>query len=39
MSDVVREGERLEEIELYMGLPSIGLPTVGNTKTHKINRL
>ena len=39
MSDVVREGERLEEIELYMGLSSIGPPTVGNTKAHEINRL
>ena len=39
MSDVVREGERLEEIELYLGLPSIGPPTVGNTKAHETNKL
>ena len=39
MSDPMREGERLKEIELYLGLPSIGPPTVGNTKAHEINRL
>ena len=28
-----------EEIEVYLGLPSIGPPTVGNPKAHKTNRL
>ena len=38
-NDPVRERERLEEIELYLGLPSIGPPIVGNTKAHQTNRL
>ena len=39
MSDSVRKKERREEIEVYLGLPSIGPPIVGNPKAHKINRL
>ena len=35
----MREGERLKEIESYLGLPSIGLSIVRNTKAHKINKL
>ena len=39
MSDSVRKKERHEEIEVYLGLPSIGPPTVGNPKAHKTNKL
>ena len=38
-SNPVREGERLKEIESYLGMPSIGPPTIRNTKAHKTNRL
>ena len=38
-NDPVRERERLEEIELYLGLPSIGPPIVENTKAYQTNRL
>ena len=38
-NDLVRERERLEEIELYLGLPSIEPRTVGNIKAHQTNRL
>ena len=39
MSDSARNKERREEIEGYLGLPSMGPPTVGNLKVHKTNRL
>ena len=39
MSDSVRKRESLEEIEVYLGMPSIEPPTVGNPKAHKTNRL
>ena len=39
MSDSVRKRERHKEIEVYLGLLSIGLPIVGNLKAHKTNRL
>ena len=39
MSDFVRNRERREETKAYLGLPSIGPPTVGNPKAHKTNRL
>jgi len=39
MSDSVKKRERLEEIEVYLGLPSIGPPTVKNPKPHKTYRL
>ena len=34
-SDSVKERERREEIEVYLGLPSIGPPSIGNPKAHK----
>ena len=39
MSDSVRNRGRREETEVYLGLPSIGPPTVGNPNAHKTNRL
>ena len=39
MSDSVRKREKLEEIGVYLGWPSIEPPTVGNPKAHKTNRL
>ena len=39
MSDFVRKRERLREIGVYLSMPSIEPPTVGNTKAHKTNRL
>ena len=39
MSDSVRKRERRKEIEVYLGLLSIGPLTVGNPKAHKTNRL
>ena len=38
-SDSVRKRESREEIEVYLGLPSIEPPTVENPKAHKTNRL
>ena len=39
MSDFVRKREGLEETEVYLGLPSIGPPTIKNPKPHKTYRL
>ena len=39
MSDSVRKRESREEIEVYLGLPSIEPPTVENPKAYKTNRL
>ena len=39
MSGSVRKRERREEIEVYLGLLSIGPPTLGNPKAHKTSRL
>ena len=38
-SKSVRKREKLEEIEGYLGLPSIEPPTLGNSKAHETNRL
>ena len=39
MSDSIRKRERREEIEVYLSLPSIRPPTIGNPKAYKTNRL
>ena len=38
-SDSVRKREKLEEIGVCLGWPSIEPPTVGNSKAYKTNRL
>ena len=38
-SDSVRKREKLEEIGVCLGWPSIEPPTVENPKAHKTNRL
>ena len=38
-SDSVRKREKLEEIGVYLGRPSIEPPTIENPRPHKTNRL